>query len=211
MADNCKVCETRRPRRFCPGVRGDICARCCGTEREVSIDCPLDCEYLIESRAFERMPELDPATIPNQDVRITDEFLGENQGLIVASGRMLFEAAARVPGVIDLDVREALEALIRTYRTRETGLLYDTRPQNPLAGGVQAGFEELLRRFREQRAQATGLHDIRDTQMLGVLVFLERLERQHNNGRRRGRAFLDFLRGWYPPPEAMEPQAVRPA
>ncbi|MCU0246095.1 MAG: hypothetical protein MUC42_05960 [Bryobacter sp.] len=177
----------------------------------MSIDCPLDCEYLIESRAFERMPELDPATIPNQDVRITDEFLGENQGLIVASGRMLFEAAARVPGVIDLDVREALEALIRTYRTRETGLLYDTRPQNPLAGGVQAGFEELLRRFREQRAQATGLHDIREAQMLGVLVFLERLERQHNNGRRRGRAFLDFLRGWYPPPEAMEPQAVRPA
>jgi hypothetical protein len=35
---------------------------------------------------------------------------------------------------------------------------------------------------------------IRDSDVLGVLVFLQHLELQLNNGRRRGRAFLDALR-----------------
>ena len=43
---------------------------------------------------------------------------------------------------------------------------------------------------------------LRDADVLGVLVFLERLELQHNNGRRRGRAFLDFLRAYLPEPPA---------
>ena len=50
----CALCETRRPRRFCPGVRGDICTLCCGSEREVSVACPLDCEYLREAHKHEK-------------------------------------------------------------------------------------------------------------------------------------------------------------
>ena len=36
--------------------------------------------------------------------------------------------------------------------------------------------------------------------MLGVLVFLQRLEMQYNNGRRRGKAFRDFLASYLPEP-----------
>jgi hypothetical protein len=35
----------------------------------------------------------------------------------------------------------------------------------------------------------------RDADVLGMLVFLERVELDRNNGRPRGRAFLDLLRG----------------
>jgi len=35
-------------------------------------------------------------------------------------------------------------------------------------------------------------------------VFLQRLELDNNNGRKRGRAYLDFLRGFFPE-EAGEP------
>ena len=46
----CPLCEKRKPKRPCP-ARGDlICARCCGEQREVSIECPFDCSYLRESR-----------------------------------------------------------------------------------------------------------------------------------------------------------------
>ena len=45
----CAICGVRKARRFCPGVRGNICTLCCGTEREVTVDCPLDCEYLQEA------------------------------------------------------------------------------------------------------------------------------------------------------------------
>ena len=37
----------------------------------------------------------------------------------------------------------------------------------------------------------------RDSDVLGLLVFLRRIELDRNNGRRRGRAFLDALREFY--------------
>ena len=46
----CRICDTRKPRRYCPGVTGDICSICCGNEREVTVDCPLDCPFLVEAR-----------------------------------------------------------------------------------------------------------------------------------------------------------------
>jgi len=42
------------------------------------------------------------------------------------------------------------------------------------------------------------MQTLRDADVLGALVFLQRLELQHNNGRRRGRAFVDFLRAYFP-------------
>jgi hypothetical protein len=38
------------------------------------------------------------------------------------------------------------------------------------------------------------LHSLRDSEVLGVLVFWQRMRARHNNGRPRGRMFYDFLR-----------------
>src|SRR3954454_7132300 len=78
----CAICETRRPRRFCPGVRGDICSICCGTEREVSVNCPLECEFLQEARRHDKPATLDPADVPNQDIRVTERFIDEHHALV---------------------------------------------------------------------------------------------------------------------------------
>jgi hypothetical protein len=198
VPDFCRICETRRPRRSCPGVGGDICAPCCGAEREVTVDCPFDCEYLIEARRHEKPSAVRPEDIPNSDIRVTEQFLDEHNDLVIASASALFAAAAQAPGAIDYDVREALEALIKTYRTREAGLIYESRPPNPLAAGIQQLFEQQVNDYREASARQAGLTMIRDAEILGVLVFLQRMERQFNNGRRRGRAFLDFLRRFLP-------------
>ena len=196
----CAICETRRPRRFCPGVRGDICSICCGTEREVSIDCPLDCEYLQEAHAHERTAPPEPSQIPNQDIRITDQFLHEHQMLLAVASAILLKAALATPGAVDSDVREALDALIRTHRTLQSGVYYETRPNNPLAAGIQAAFQADLQRFRQAETERLGLTRVRDADVLGVLVLLERMELDRSNGRRRGRAFLDFLRRLSPAP-----------
>jgi hypothetical protein len=45
----------------------------------------------------------------------------------------------------------------------------------------------------------------READVLGVLAFLQRMEIYHNNGRRRGRAFLDFLRSQTQPTHAAPP------
>src|SRR6185295_2885304 len=120
----CAICETRRPRRFCPGVRGDICAICCGTEREVTVTCPLDCEYLREARKHDRPPLLD-----------------EHQSLLGFPSAALLRAAMQTPGVADYDVRDALAALARTYRTLQSGVYYETRPDNPLAASIHSALQ----------------------------------------------------------------------
>ncbi len=189
----CAICETRRPRRSCPGVRGEICSLCCGAEREVTVNCPLDCEYLQDARKHDRLPEL-PEDFPNKDIRITDQFLRDKEPLLMAAARALLEASLRTPGAVDFDVREALDSLIRTYRTLESGLYYETRPANPIAGNIHHLVQQRLNEVRRRLHERLGVAFVRDADVLGILVFLQRLELQQNNGRRRGRAFLDSLR-----------------
>jgi hypothetical protein len=190
---NCQLCETRKPRRFCPGVRGDICSICCGTEREETVDCPLDCEFLRAARLHEKPRELSPEDFPNRDIRITEEFLREHEPLLIFLAQAVLTGALESRAAIDQDVREALAALIKTYRTLESGLIYETRSANPYAAAIQAHMQAAIADLRERMTQATGMATLRDVEILGVLVFLQQLSIQHDNGRRRGRAFIDFL------------------
>ena len=56
----------------------------------------------------------------------------------------LVDAALRTPGAVDSDVLAALAALIRTYRTSESGLVYETRAEDRVAAAVQELFERRL-------------------------------------------------------------------
>jgi hypothetical protein len=193
----CKICNTRKPRRYCPGVGGDICSICCGSEREVTVSCPLDCPYLMEARQHEKLPTATAEQIPNQDVRISEEFLREHEALLIFLGAKLLEASLEPAGVVDSDVQEAIESLIRTYRTLESGLYYETRPNNLLAAGVHQKIQDAVQELRKELTEK-GSTPVRDAEILGVLVFLERVGLHQRNGRPRGRAFIDYLRGYFP-------------
>ena len=54
----CAICGKRRPERFCPAKGEKICAPCCGKEREVTLDCPSDCAYLISAHVLCRWSTL---------------------------------------------------------------------------------------------------------------------------------------------------------
>jgi len=193
----CAICQVRRPKRFCPGVRGDICTICCGTEREVTVACPLNCEYLQDARRHEK-PVLNIDHLPNRDIKISENFLHEHGELIAFLGAALRESALKTPGVADFEVRDALEALIRTYRTLQSGIYYETRPEHSLAGGIFRDLQSGLTDFRARERQQRGLAKTRDSDVLGALVFFQRLELHRNNGRPKGRAFIDTLRSFDP-------------
>ena len=193
----CAICETRRPRRFCPGVGGEICSQCCGAEREVTVNCPLDCEFLQEARKHEKRQEVDFEKMPNQDIRVSEKLLQENESLLVFVGRTLAEAELRTPGAVDGDVREALDGLIRTYRTLQSGVYYESVPDNPLAAEIYRTVQRGVEEFRRQEQQKLGMSKTRDGDVLAILVFLQRVEYDRNNGRPRGRAFLDMLIEFY--------------
>ena len=199
MSILCKLCEKRRARRHCPGVSADICPQCCGTGRENTIDCPLDCPFLRDARTHERSAPLSEKDIPNLDIQLKESFVQDHEREVMS----LSLALARAMGAekaVDLDAREALESLVKTYRTLQSGLIYETRPQNPFAAGIQERLTQAVEDLRKAIADEVGMQMLRDTDVLQTLVFLQRLEIQHNNGRRRGRAFFDFLRTYFPEP-----------
>lgn len=204
----CAICHARKPRRECPGVRGDICTVCCGTEREQSVDCPLSCPWLHEAHAHEKKPDFDVAIVPNQDIRITEEFLAENEILLAFLAVSVFEGALETPGATDWDIRDAIEALIATWRTLQSGLYYETRPGNALAAAIAAHVKQKIDEMRKKEAEQRGVSSIRDSAILGVLAFLQRLEYSHNNGRGRSRAFLGFLRGFYMAPAPGQEETI---
>jgi hypothetical protein len=187
----CAICNIRREKRHCPGLPGEICAICCGEQREETISCPLDCEYLQIAHLNESREAKDPAGIPNRDFRLSRDFLEKNVELVMALQHALLLGAIE-NNAIDNDVKEALDGLVRTYRTLGSGLVYESRPSNPIAGAV---FEAIQKRVSEIRDSENerGVHKLQDTQVLSILVFLQQMEYAFNNGRKRGRSFLHNL------------------
>ena len=152
----------------------------------------------MHERARAVVPEKD---IPNLDIQLKEAFIQEHEHEVMALSLALARAMEEEQAV-DLDAREAIESLVRTYRTLQSGLIYETRPQNPYAAGIQERLVKAIEELRKSIAEEAGMQMLRDTDVLATLVFLQRLEFQHNNGRRRGRAFFDFLRTYFPEPAA---------
>jgi hypothetical protein len=188
----CAICNTRREKRHCPGVQGEICAICCGEQREETVSCPFDCEYLLVAREHEARQKKDPANFPNPEFRITNQFLQKNYLLVTSLQEAILASALRVQGV-DNDVKEALEGLARTYKTLDSGLYYESRPTNPLAAAVFDAIQQRVAELRKEEGER-GIHKILDSQIYQVLVFLHQMTYALNNGRKLGRHFLDNLR-----------------
>ena len=71
----CPICNKRKAKRPCPARAESICSICCGTEREVTIDCPSDCMYLVVSREYDLSRlEIDWAKVPFADVKFNRRF-----------------------------------------------------------------------------------------------------------------------------------------
>jgi hypothetical protein len=194
----CKICGKRRARRACPAVDGDICPLCCGTEREATLACPLECEYLREAHRREKPIPLVQGQLSNPDIAVSEEFIRSHEEFLLFCIYSLLQAALQTRGAVDSDVIDALEALIQTHRTLESGLYYETRARNTIAAGVQRSFEASLADYQKLRTEREHLSPVRNVEVLAILVFLHRLGQQNQNGRPRGRMYLDLLRHMTP-------------
>jgi hypothetical protein len=173
----------------------------------VSIHCPLDCPYLQEARTHEKHVKIDPEKAPNSDIDVSESFLRRHQELMLYLGYSVAAAALKTPGIVDADVRDALDALTRTYRSLSSGLYYDTRPVNPYADGIYTSLQKSIAEVKAaaQKNSAT----LRDAEVLGLLVTYQRLALSLDNGRPKGRSFIDTLRSQFPIESAV-PKASSP-
>lgn len=196
----CPVCEKRKPKRLCPAKGAKICSQCCGENRERTIACPLDCAYLIRSRPVDHKGgHLDPKDFPYREVRIDEAFLHQNGALIERCLHGIWQGAQRAEGALDSDVIDALEALTKSYKTRESGLVYDAQPKSGRARQIATTLRESLESLAAEEQQQLGIAQTRESQIFQALVFLYRIALDRDNERPLGRAFLHFAADQIPP------------
>ena len=195
----CPICEKRKAARFCPAKAEKICAMCCGTEREVSIDCPSDCSYLIAAHRYEsEHPRSLPADTPLLDDTIPRDIVHTQQQLMAALAFSIAKFCAVQPTATDGDVLVALQALAQTYKTLSSGIFYEKPPDAPLPRELYAALVTFLDEIKKQQAERASSTSFKDTEVFYLLVFLYRMGLLRTNGRPRSRPFIEFLRGQFP-------------
>lgn len=196
---SCPICEKRRAERFCPAKAEKICSVCCGKEREVTIDCPSDCTYLISAHRYESEHPRDiPADTPLLEETIPKDVAHTHQQLMAALAFSIAKFCAAQPAAVDNDILAGLEALAQTYKTLSTGLIYEKPPQAPVPRELYAALMDFLDEIKKQQAERGASASFKDTEIFYLLVFLYRMGLLRTNGRSRSRLFIEFLRAQFP-------------
>jgi hypothetical protein len=194
----CPICEKRKAERFCPAKGEKICAICCGTYREVTIDCPADCPHLVTAHRYEdEHPRSLPADTPLLDEKIPQDVVHTHQQLMAALAFSIAKFCTVQPSAVDADVLAAIQALAGTHKTLSSGILYEKPPDAPLPRELYAALAALLAEIRKQQAERANSARLKDTDIFYVLVFLYRMGLLRTNGRPRSRRFIEFLRGQF--------------
>ncbi len=196
---SCPICEKRKAARFCPARGENICAVCCGTEREASIDCPSDCSYLLAAHRYEDEHQRSlPVDTPLLDEKIPQDIVYTHQQLMAALAFSIAKFCAVQPATVDADVLAAIHALAQTYKTLSSGIIYEKPPDAPLPRELYAALIAFIWEVKKRQSERAASAGLNDSELFHLLVFLYRMGLLRPNGRPRSRRFIEFLRGQFP-------------
>ena len=202
---SCVICQTRKEKRFCPAVHGRICPQCCGEQREVTLECPLDCSYLIQAREHEKprsADQIDPAALFLQ-IEVSDQFMYQHEHLLMGLTYALAKAARGDRSLHDQDLIAALTMLAKSYERRvNSGLHYEQPLTSDSQRRAANEVETMVREYREAEQKHMGYSSLRDSEVLNALVFLVRLAHGRTSGRPKSRAFVEFVFAQFPEKES---------
>jgi hypothetical protein len=149
----------------------------------------------VASRAYdEGRRQVDWSKMPFADVRIPFEFAQSHSMLLLALVSSIWEYAREHRQVVDSDAIAALQALAETYRTLSSGLYFERPPNYLYRRELYHELKAALGEFKEAETQRLGLAATRDSEIRDALTFLTQLGATRENGRPKGRAFLDLIR-----------------
>lgn len=206
---SCPICQKRKPGRFCPAKAEKICPVCCGTEREVTIDCPADCAYLVSAHRYEdQHPRPVPANTPLLDVRLSSDVVHRHPQVLSAIAFTIAKFCAAQPATTDPDVLAAIQALAESYKTLVAGIVYEQPPAPVLQHELYGALAAFLTEAKQQPAQAS-TSPVKDADIFQLLVFLFRMGLLRTNGRPRSRRFIEFLHGQVPTPQESKREGPR--
>jgi hypothetical protein len=148
----CLLCEKRKPKRYCPAKRAEICPVCCGEKRGVEINCPLDCRYFVEGQKQHHIK------IMHRRIRKEGagtyvrraELYGRNPE-IFARLEMTFARAFRENNEIkNEDLVKALELVNKTLETEKKGLIYQHQGDNSYVNVISESVLTVISEYKDK-------------------------------------------------------------
>jgi len=188
----CPLCGNRKAKRLCPAKGQQICPLCCGTKREVEIDCPPDCTYLHAGREYESEKIARTGQMPTRTPRLWDErFTNRHYGVFLALWRVILSERDHFPELTDTDVQATLDALIQTYETLSRGIYYESLPSSAVQRSLYLAVKSLL---DEPNKELDVSQDRLKTEtILDCLRFQKELSALLVLPRPKSRVFLDHI------------------
>jgi len=199
----CAICGKRRPERFCPAKGEKICAPCCGREREVTLDCPPDCAYLIAAHRYEqehRKP-LSASETPFPGVEFSSRVIYDREPFVSGLAFTISQFAANHRDLTDEQTLTGITALGETYRTLVSGIYYERPPATQPAAELYSALAAFIQDYKKKEHERVGFSTLKNSEIFHALVFLARLIRNWTNGRPRACIYLQLLRSQFPQQE----------
>jgi hypothetical protein len=189
---NCPLCSSRAAKRYCPALAEQICPVCCGTKREIEIDCPSSCGYLKASRSYEsEKPIPDPevaAKVHNYDGRFFERY----HVILDSVTRAIIEEHVASRDLVDSDVIAVFNALKTTMKTLSSGIYYESLPEGLVRQSLFRRLKELLDELIQP--DPSGLRQVlRVTEAVDIIDFLTVVAQANSSVRLRSRRYLDWI------------------
>jgi hypothetical protein len=170
-----------------------ICPQCCGEKRVLEIDCPESCEYLKIGRTREANQESaryfrarDPIE-HQQRARILENF----EPVIVDLQTLIAVERQSSRDLTDADVAEALDCLLKTLRTEDRGVIYETTSDNLRAEGLRRQFSGLIESYRYPKDGDRQRIHLKDA--VDCLEMMRGVVASHLEAGPSSLSFVDFL------------------
>src|SRR5688572_19496701 len=150
----CPLCSERAGKRYCPAKGESICAVCCGTKREVEIDCPTSCGYLKASRGYEAEKRIPDAELAVKVEKYDDNFVYRYSPVLDIISQSIVEERSVSPWLVDNDVIEVYKALNATMKTLASGIYYESLPAGLVRIALFRRLKTVLDRLMEPDPEA---------------------------------------------------------
>ena len=207
----CILCEQRKAKRSCPAKNTIICAQCCGEKRVLEIDCPESCGYLKAGR--EREAEDYQKHIQNMghtDQERHRKVVFNHRNVIAHLEYAISRQRILSRDLSDKDVVQAVESLLETYRTEDTGLLYERTEENLRIESLRRELREIVESYRNPEGEeGEGIVNPSNTRLqlgaaISCLEFIRSLASSYLKDRDSGSGYVDFLARIVPRKEAQK-------
>jgi hypothetical protein len=145
--------------------------------------------------------EIDWAKVPFPESKFNRSFAESHGPLLFYLDHAICKFAVEHRAAVDTDVVAALQTLAESYRTQASGIIYEKPLDYALQRALYESLKAAITEFREKEAQRVGMTTVRDSDVRDALIFLTQLGAVHENGRPKGRAYLDVIRQQFPKEE----------